>query len=132
MELFQNKTRLKKNVKGFALIEVLIFLFIFTVAVLAFYQAFNVGMNYAIETKKKLGAVGLANEEIEKMRNLGYENLPESSTEDVEMEKNGMTYYVTTHANDFDEREEGTGDDDENELSSDYKKINVSVYWELN
>lgn len=121
-----------KKFKGFTLIEVLVFLFIFTVAVLSFYQAFNIGMNYTIEMKKKVGAVGLANEEIEKMRNLGYENLQEEdSTEDVETEKNGMTYYVTKNIVDFDEVQDGFGGLAD-PVNWDYKKIRIDVYWALN
>lgn len=123
----REKNILKTSTRGFTIIEALIFLFIFTVSVLSFYQAFNVGVNYAIETKKKLGAVGLANEEIEKMRNLGYENLPEDPTEDVKMEKNGITYYVTTNITDFDDSDDGEPDT----INWDYKKINVEVKWAL-
>lgn len=112
---------------GFTLIEALVFLFIFTVSVLSLYQAFNVGMNYIIETKKKLGAVGLANEEIEKKRNLGYENLPAGVTENAEITKNGMKYYVTTNITDFDDDDDGSPDP----INWDYKKINVEVKWAL-
>jgi len=121
-------TNIKCQKSGFTLIEILVFLFIFTISVLSFYNAFSVATNYIIETKKKLGAIGLANEEIEKKRNLGYENLPTGATADVETTKNGITYYVTTNINDFDDSDDGSGE----EINWDYKKVNVDVYWVLN
>ncbi len=120
--LFNNK----KN--GFTIIEALVFLFIFTVSALSFYQTFNIGMNYAIETKKKLGAVGIANEEIEKMRNLGYENLEDGATVNVQTVRNGVTYYVTTNITSADDDEDGMTPVDT--VSWDYYRIGMTVKWD--
>ncbi len=77
-----------------------------------------------------MGAVSLANEEIEKIRNLGYENLSSGAAENVEMTKNGISYYVTTNINDFDDAQDGSIPEDS--VSWDYKKINIKVNWILN
>lgn len=122
-------SKVKCQKSGFTLIEALVFLFIFTVAVLSFYQAFNLGMNYSIESKKKLQAITLANEEIEKMRNLGYENLTAGTTEDVETQRNGAAYYVTTRITYVDDIEDGECLTDE--ICEDYYKVGVEVKWSL-
>lgn len=127
------KNRIQENCKlqksGFTIIEALIFVFILVISVLSFYQAFNVGLNYIIETKKKLGAVGIANEEIEKMRNLGYESLNTGAAGDVETIRNGITYYVTTNITNADDEEDGVAPADT--VSWDYYRIGLTVKWDL-
>jgi type II secretory pathway pseudopilin PulG len=117
---------------GFTLIEMMVFLFIFTVAVLSLYQAFNLGVNYSIESKKKLQAVELANEKIEQMRNLGYENLTTGATENTQTAKNGITYYITTNITNVDDEADGLGVDGEDDINWDYYRIGVDVKWDLN
>lgn len=120
---------LKSKKPAFTLIEALVFLFIFSVCVVSLYQAFNAGITYVIESKKKMGAVALANEEIEKMRNLGYENLADGTTPDVQMERNGVTYWVTTAVTAIDDPEDGLAINDEDDISWDYKNIQMTVEW---
>lgn len=123
------KIKIKTKKSGFTIIEALVFLFIFTVSVLAVYEFFNLGMNYIIDNKKKIAAVGLANEQIEKMRNLGYENLTTGATINEEMTKNGIKYYVTTNVRDIDDSADG--EEPADTAPEDYRQIDVEVKWEL-
>ena len=128
----------QKSKKGFTLIEALVFLFIFVVSTLSIYQAFNVGLNYIIETKKKMGAVGIANEEIEKRRNLGYENLSVGAEmENAEIVRNGVKYYVTVNITYEDDPIDGLcgeGDGEggeEDPACHDYYIVGITVKWDL-
>lgn len=122
--LFNNKKK-----PAFTLIEALVFLFIFAVSVVSLYEAFNTGINYAIESKKKLQAITLANEKIEKMRNLGFENLVDDTTENEQITRSGVAYQVTTRITDFDDPADGVPPADE--INWDYFKIGVEVKWGL-
>jgi type II secretory pathway pseudopilin PulG len=121
--------KIKLFTDGFTLIEALIFLFIFSVSVLAIYNAFSLGINYSIENKKRLQAISLANEEIEKMKNLGYANLSTGTAENVEKVSSGVKYYVTTRITSFDDEADGSVPADS--ISWDYLKIGVDVKWSL-
>lgn len=58
--------------RGFTLIEGLVLLFIFSVGVITLYKVFTLSMQYIIESKKRLAAVSLANQNMEILRNTPY------------------------------------------------------------
>jgi type II secretory pathway pseudopilin PulG len=123
------KNKKFKNKKGFTLIEALVFLFIFSITSISIYQSFSIGMNYIIENKKKIGAIGVANEEIEKMRNLGYENLSAGTTENIETIRNNVKYYISTIITNADDEEDGVTPTDS--IPWDYYRIAVIVKWSI-
>ena len=58
--------------KGFTLIESLVFLFMFTLISLVFFQSYTVGTRLIIESKNRLGATALANQKMEIIRSIDY------------------------------------------------------------
>lgn len=120
--------------QGFTLIEALVFLFIFSVVVTTFYSVFSLGTKYIIESKNKLGALAVANEKMEIVRNLKYDdiglvtgipegNIPEE--EDVAVET--KTYNVKTIVQYVDDAFDGVFPDDV--IPNDYKRVKVTVSW---
>jgi len=134
-------SKLSQNKKsGFTLIEMLVFLFIFVVTVVAFYQAFALGINYILESKNRIAAAEVANEKMEIIRSLPYASIGTKtpngsggwiygipsgdilSTEAVS--ENGHAFTVTTLVQNIADPIDG------NPLSTgDYKRARVQVSW---
>ena len=77
--------------RGTSIIEALVLIFVFSVAILSFYSVFTVGVRYILSSKNKILAVSLANQEMEKLRNLPYDKLGlKNGTPlgDIDQEKN--------------------------------------------
>jgi len=119
---------------GFTIIEALVTLFIFSLITMTFYSIFSLGGSYIIESKNRLGAVALANEKMEIIRNLKYDDIgivggiPSGSIvaeEDVAESKH--TYHVKTFIQYIDDPFDGVSPDDLN--SSDYKRVKVTISW---
>jgi hypothetical protein len=139
-EIKQNKysKTSKRHKSAFTLIEALVFLFIFSLAVVTFYSAFALGTSYISESKKMISASALANEKMEIIRNLDYADIgveggiPSGNVPGREIVvKSGITYYVFTtvryHDDALDGKEDGTPDDI---VPTDYKKVRIKVAWE--
>jgi len=101
-----NKKNLFKKTetsKGFSLIEGLVLLFIFSLITVTFYSLISVGTRYIVDAKNRLGAVSLADEKMEIVRNLAYANVGTVSGEvggnipqDEDVTENAHTYHVST------------------------------------
>jgi type II secretory pathway pseudopilin PulG len=124
----------KKNKFGFTLIEALTVLFIFSLITLTFYSVFSSGSRYIIDAKNRLGAVSLANERMEVVRNLKYSdvgtvdgevngNIPQE--EDVT--ENGRTFHVSTLVEYVQDPMDGVFPADV--AFEDYKRVTVTVFW---
>jgi competence protein ComGC len=118
---------------GFTLIEVMVFLFIFTVTVLTFYQTMTDGVLAMATSKAKVGAVKLANEQMEMIRNIDYDKIalaPAGPIENVtQVARSGKDYKIITTIELVDDPfdgESGTGDG----KWQDYKKVKVKVFWD--
>lgn len=137
------KKKLKKT-PGFTLIEMLVFIFIFVVVTFSFYRTIAAGMIAIVDAKSKLGAVALANERMEVIRNLSYDNIgtiegvpPGSIPQDEIISRSGRDYYVHTNVGLVDDPQDGTAHDAPGHIhadgddvrSGDYKKVRVQVYW---
>lgn len=133
------KARKIKIKKSFTLIESLVFLFIFSLAVLTFYKAMTDGMTSIIDAKSRLGAVALANERMEIIRNLSYDqigtqggipngNIPQGETGII---KSGISFNIHTSVvyidDDTDDIAVALGGSDTR--PDDYKRVTVSVSW---
>jgi len=122
------------NNKGFTLIEALIFLFIFVLITTTFYQVFTVGTKYIIDSKNRLGAISLANERMEMVRNLSYNNIGTeggaiggSIPQEQTVTENGRVYQVKTEIIGVDDSLDGVAPADVAPL--DYKKVTIIVTW---
>lgn len=126
---------------GFTLIEMLVFLFIFVVTVVAFYQAFALGITYVLESKNRIAATEVANEKMEIIRSLPYANIGTKTSNghggweygipsgDIlsseTVSENGHTFTVTTLVQNIADPIDG------NPLSTgDYKRARVQVSWD--
>jgi len=124
------------NKKGFSIIEALVTLFIFSLITLTFYSTFTVGTNYIIEAKNRSAAVSLANEKMEIIRNLNYDEIgtvggiPAGSLDpDEEIFSGGKSFRVITNVDYIDDSFDGTGANDKNAVMTDYKIAKVIVLW---
>lgn len=123
--------------KGTSIIEALVLIFVFSVAVLSFYSVFAVGAKYILNSKNKILAISLANQEMEKLRNLPYDQValkygvpagPIDQYKDVTV--GDKTFRVETYIQFDDDPEDGTynGIPLDN-VSNDYKIVKVWVLW---
>ena len=128
----------KKNKAGFTLIEALVLLFIFSLITITFYQVISVGTRYIIFSKNRLGAIALANEKMEIVRNMKYEdvgivggascsgNIPQ----DEDVIRNEKSYHVYTLATYEDDPYDGTLGGSPNDIAyKDYKNVKIKVSW---
>lgn len=129
------KKSIQKNEnKGFTLIEALTVLFIFSLITTTFYSVFSLGGSYILESKNRLGAVSLANEKMEIIRNLEYEDvgvsggIPSGDILATEtLVRGSKEYEVKTSVRYIDDPFDGSGNDDP--VKEDYKEAKISVSW---
>lgn len=125
---------------GTTLIESLVVVFVFSVMTLTFYSAYSLGMTRILDAQKRLQAMALATEQIEKFRNLAYEDVgfdggvPVCSTHCV-IEPNEtrsigpVTFFIDTSIHYQDDVEDGTLAGGTDSVPNDYKRVTVSVEW---
>ncbi len=120
--------------QGFTIIEALVTLFIFSLITMTFYSVFSLGSSYIIESKNRLGAVALANEKMEIIRNLKYDDIgiiagiPSGSIAAEEyVTESKHTYHVKTFIQFIDDPFDGISPTDLN--PSDYKRVKVTISW---
>lgn len=126
-----------KNRSGFTFIESLVLLFVVSVVIATFYSVFTVGTKHIIESKNRLGAISLANQEMEILRNLAYDDVavaggsPSGSIDPDKYETvNTRTFHILTDIKYFDDPfdgvKDGTPDDT---IDNDYKTARITVKW---
>lgn len=128
--------RITKNQKGTTLIEIVVGVAIVGIIAMSLYMAiFNVTKLMG-NAKQKIGAVALANEQMEIIRNLEYDQIgtqgwipsgPIVQTETVT--RNNFTYTIDTTIEYIDDSFDGTGAADS--VETDYKQAQVRVSWTL-
>lgn len=130
-------TQKDKQKEGFTLIEALVVLFIASIVIVTFLNVFSQGSSLLLESKKSLTATSLANEYIERVRNLAYDNIgvsggiPNGPLNAEEVRNVGGTQYrvvtdIRYKDDDFDGLLGGTPNDT---VNTDQKIITVTVYW---
>jgi len=137
---------INKKRGGFTLIEAMVVVFIVVVTAVTFYSVFTLGVKHIVDSKNRLGATALANEKMEIIKNLDYENIgtkkevsPGSYVygipvgdilEEETIIRNNREYYVHTlvqYVDDlYDGMEDGSPDDD---IPTDYKRVRIEVAW---
>lgn len=134
--LFQNsKFKIQDSYRGFTLIESLVFLFLFMVISLVFFQTYAVGTRLIIESKNRLGATALANQKMEIIRSVDYDaigtttgipsgDLLENETISVNTVRYNVHTFVQYVDDDFDSTV-ATGD----VIPTDYKRVRLTVSW---
>ncbi len=132
----------KRTRKGFTLIESLVFLFIFSLISVAFFQAYFVTVRTIIESKNRLGATALANQKMEIIRSIEYDEIGTKHwngsawvygipagelIEDEAVSVNTTLYQVDTFAQYVDDTFDGSIPIDT--IPTDYKRVRVTVSW---
>lgn len=131
-----------KNVKrktqnhGFSLLEVIVGTALMLTFFLGVFGALNAGVKLVGRSKAKAGALAIANERMENIRNRPYGNvgtaggipagnIPQTST----ISLNGIEYTGRTLIQYVDDSKDGLGGADENGITSDYKRVKVAITW---
>jgi len=133
----KNKTGFLSCRKGTSIIEALVLIFVFSVAVLAFYSVFAIGTKYILSSKNKILAVSIANGEMEKLRNLPYADvalaggIPSGSIDpDKTVSVEGKSFHVVTDIKFYDDPDDGVfGGSPSDTVPNDYKIAEIFVYW---
>ncbi|MDX9913167.1 MAG: carboxypeptidase-like regulatory domain-containing protein [Candidatus Moranbacteria bacterium] len=131
------KNKIKYSPRGVSLIEALILIFIFSVVTMSFYSVFAVGTKYILNSKNKIIATSLANERMEMLRNLAYNNvatiagIPNGPIDPDETVTVGdKTFRVTTDIRFHDDPDDGVAGGSPNDsVPTDYKIVEVIVRW---
>jgi hypothetical protein len=124
--------------RGASLIDALIGIFIIATAFFAIFGVFRLSVNLVLNTKARIGAVALVNEQIEFLRSLPYDDvgtvggIPSGAIPQVEtVSLNNIEYTRRTFIQFVDAPEDGEGALDENGVTADYKRAKVEVSWNV-
>src|SRR5680860_1001385 len=128
------RKKIKKYNSGFTLIEALTLLFIFSVIMVTFYNVIAVGSRYISSARNRLGAISAANERMEIIRNLKYEDIGTDGgaisggiQQDENVTENANHYNIYTTVEYSDDAFDGLYPTDT--VPNDYKKVTVKVSW---
>ncbi len=122
--------------RGFTLIEALTFLFIFSMITMSFYETWTLGTKHIINAKNRLGATALANQRMEILRSLIYDDIgtiagiPAGTImQDQSIAVNTITYKVHTEIPFVDDPTDGLLSLGTDTAPNDYKKATIRVSW---
>lgn len=124
--------------RGATLIDTLISTALMLVVFVGIASAFKLSIDVVTNNKARAGAIALANERMEYLRSLPYDQVATlggvpagtiPSTEDVEL--NGITYTRRTIVLYGDDPKDGLGALDENDIVTDFKQVKVETSWTL-
>jgi prepilin-type N-terminal cleavage/methylation domain-containing protein len=126
-----------RHASGMTLIEVMVALAIFSIAMVGLYALIVMGIRVSTDSRARLDATALANERMEMVRNLTYDNVgtvggvPNGTLQRTELlTVNRIQYTITTDVVYVDDPFDGTLGGTPNDLfNADYKKIRVEVAW---
>jgi len=125
-----------KNKNGFSFIDVIVGISLMVVVFAALFGVFRLGLESAFNNKAKIGAISLANEQMEFIRSLSYKDvgtiggIPNGIIEAEEnIALNGISYTRRTFIKYIDDIKDGEGENDENGIIADYKQIRVNISW---
>lgn len=121
---------------GFTLIEAAIFLFIFSLITVTFYQAWSAGTAQIMNSKYRLGATAIANQQMEIIRSLIFDNigtttgLPHGTLSQYQtITANSSVYTVHTEVIFVDDPTDGTALLGTDTAPNDYKQVMITVSW---
>ncbi len=129
--------------RGMTLIEALVVLAVFSIVTVAFYSAYSGGARVALDSKRRLMATAIANEQLEKLRNLPYLDvgfvdeaslalrgiLPASDREKTVTDAEISLVMKTVIQNIDDPLDGVSGGSPDDLVPNDSKKVTVSVSW---
>jgi hypothetical protein len=122
------------NKKGVTAMETLIGIGLVSVIVMTVYSSLIGAMNNATESRKRTGALALANEKMEFIRNLEYNEIgtiqgivPGLLYSSEKVSKNNCAYNIKTEVRYIDDLADGVAPFDL--INNDYKQVHVEVDW---
>ena len=128
--------RRKFSNRGFTLVEALVLIFLIVVVAVTFFSVFSSGTKGIIDSKKKLAAAEVANEKMETVRSLDYDDIGTTAgivrgvlPEREVVSWDSGTYYVFTSVQYVDDPYDGTSNSDTTG-TNDYKKVRIKAAWE--
>jgi len=125
---------MRKKQKAFTLIEVLVATFLISIVFIGIFGGFRLAIKVVAQSRAKMGAVYLASQRIEELRNLSFSDV---QTSESNILLNGVSYNIQTLIEDFDDCADGTieGFDCSGAVvlpdtaPNDYKKAKVRIFW---
>jgi hypothetical protein len=125
-----------RKMKGMTIIEGLILLSIFIIVAITFYEGFILSTNHILNAKRRLLAVGIANEKMEILRSLPYDEvavlggLPSGAIDqDESIAMSGGQFHILTAISYFDDPDDGTLASGTDSIPNDYKFVVIRVLW---
>ncbi|MBU0707378.1 prepilin-type N-terminal cleavage/methylation domain-containing protein [Patescibacteria group bacterium] len=126
------------NTKGITLIETIVAMGIFAIAIAGLYALFNLGTRVLGDNRSRIDATALSNKRMEMIRNLSYDDIgtvsgiPPGTIERTEITTiNGIDYTITTDVIYIDDPFDGiAGEVPDDLFNADYKRIRIEVTWE--
>jgi len=123
---------------GLSLIDVIVGTGLMVLVFVSIFGVFRLSMEVVANSKARIGALALVNEQVEYMRSLSYEdvatvggipsgNIPQTETvmlNDIEYNRRTVVQYV-------DDAQDGEGAADENGIAADYKRAKTEVKWTI-
>jgi Tfp pilus assembly protein PilE len=136
IEIKNEKLKMKNFGKGFSILEVISAVFIFSIVTIAVYGSFSSGLKSIAQSKHRVAATELANEKMEIVRNMNYDDvgtqggipsgvLPQNET----AWRSNQKFNVHTFIRYVDDSQDGIGQEDANQVTTDYKEVKVEITW---
>ncbi len=126
----------REKQRGFTLIESLVFLFLFAVISMTFFETYATGTRLIIESKNRLGATALANQKMEIIRSIAYDSIGTTTgipvgdlLENETISVNTTKYEVYTFVQYVDDSFDGTAAAGSDAIPTDYKRVRLTVSW---
>ena len=121
--------------RGFTFIDILVGISLMLIVFLGIFGAFQLGIKVVGQSKAKITATAIANQQIEHIRNLSYESVgviggfPEGVLEiATSTQQNNIEYTVESRVDYVVDTADGVATP-EDECPNDYKKVEVKVSW---
>ena len=122
--------------RGFSFIEVISAIFIFSIVTITIYGSFSAGLKSLAQSQYRIAATELANEKMEIIRNMKYEDIGTQGgvpagelAQNETVWKSNQKFSVHTFVRYVDDPEDGIGQEDTNHVTTDYKEAKVEVSW---
>ena len=121
---------------GFSLIDVVVASALVLIVFVGISGAFKAILDLTFYNKAKLGALAVMNEQMEAIRNFDYDSIgtvsgiPSGTIPQSEIVTlNGIDYTRRVLIQYVDAPEDGSGENDENGITADYKRVKIEVSW---
>lgn len=133
--MFSN-TQIQDN-RGLSLIGVITGVALMVILFVGVFGMFRSSLAILFDSTARAGATALMEERMEYIRSLPYRDvgtkggIPDGVLEEQEtLQFNGMTYDRRVFVQYYDDSADGTGSNDENNVTQDYKRAKVAVSWQ--